>query len=61
MGYSSMHMGLYPLHLLQNSLFKEFLKTKESDIENHTKIWKNFEGMLTMWLTLFLREPHVIR
>ena len=35
-----MHMGLYPLHPLHDSLFKMFLKTKESDMENHTKIWQ---------------------
>ena len=36
----------YPLHSLHDSLFKRFFMTKESDAENHTKIWQDREGML---------------
>jgi hypothetical protein len=53
MAYSSLRVGLFPLHWLHDSLFKGFLKMKESGIENHTKLWQDFSGMLTMWPTLF--------
>jgi hypothetical protein len=41
-GYSSLRVGPYPLHSLHDSLFKGFLKTKESDIDNYTKKWQDF-------------------
>jgi hypothetical protein len=41
-GYSSLRVVLYQHHWLHDSLFKEFLKTKESGIENHSKIWQDF-------------------
>ena len=37
-----MRVGPFPLHSQHDSLFKGFLKTKESDIENDTKIWQDF-------------------
>src|SRR2546429_6877988 len=36
----------YPLHSLQDSLFKGFVKTKEPDAENHIKIWQGWECTL---------------
>jgi hypothetical protein len=41
-GYSSMRLVPYPPHPLHDRLFKGFLKTKASDIKNHTKIWQDF-------------------
>ena len=32
----------YPLHSLHDSLCNGLLKTKESDVENHTKLWQDF-------------------
>jgi hypothetical protein len=32
----------YPLHSLQDSLFKGFVKTKEPDAEIHIKIWQGW-------------------
>jgi hypothetical protein len=37
-----MRVGPYPLHSVHDRLLKRFLKTKESGIENPTKIWQDF-------------------
>ena len=50
-----MRVGPYLLRSLHDSLFKGFVKAKEPDFEDHTKIRQDFEGMLTMWSTLFVR------
>ena len=42
-----MRVGPYLLHSLHDSLCNGLLKTMESGIENHTKIWQDFSGMLT--------------
>jgi len=39
----------YLLHLRHDSLCKGFLKTKESDIENHIKICQEWQGMQARW------------
>ena len=50
-----MRVGRSPLHLLHDSLFKGSVKAKKPDFEDHTKRWQDFEDMLTMWSTLFVR------
>jgi hypothetical protein len=40
-GYSSLRVGPSQLHSPHDRLFKGFVKTKEPDIENQTKLWQD--------------------
>ena len=52
-GYSSLRLGPSPLHSPHDRLFKGFVMTREPDVENRTRPWQDFSGVLTMWSTLF--------
>jgi hypothetical protein len=58
-GYSSMRMVPYPLHSLQDSLFKGSLKKKVSNVDKSTKMWQRWLGALARWANLFVRLPHL--
>jgi hypothetical protein len=43
MAYSFMRVVPYPLRSLHDSLCNGPMKTKEPDVENHPKLWQDFQ------------------